>query len=157
MFVGSLNGKVARAYGSRGSKNLPSATRASSQWVWSNRQEAGIGTATLPASATLTFRSWPPGGIVGVLGLTPDQADRFDGIDQRRQVDAFAAQLALAMERAELAEETERARRKSKPSNSGLPPELRVTRLAYRLPSSPEPRARSWRVGVRSTMPHASI
>jgi len=51
------------------------------------------------------------GGIVGVLGLKPRDAQRFASLEQRRQVDAFAVQLAMALERAELAEETERARR----------------------------------------------
>jgi two-component system sensor histidine kinase KdpD len=53
-----------------------------------------------------------PGGIVvGVLGLSPEALDRFDSIEQRRQLDAFAAQMALAMERTQLVEATEKARR----------------------------------------------
>jgi two-component system sensor histidine kinase KdpD len=46
-----------------------------------------------------------------VLGLTPDEPNRFDQLEQRRRVDAFAAQTALALERARLAEETSKARR----------------------------------------------
>jgi two-component system sensor histidine kinase KdpD len=49
--------------------------------------------------------------MVGVLGLTPDDAQQLDHVEQRRRVDAFAAQVALAVERAQLAEETEKARR----------------------------------------------
>ena len=82
-----------------------------SQWVWSNEREAGLGTATLPGGSTLYLPLMASGGIVGVLGISPEQADRFDSVEQRRQVDAFAQQMAVAMERAELAEETERARR----------------------------------------------
>jgi two-component system sensor histidine kinase KdpD len=51
------------------------------------------------------------GGIVGVLGLCPKDPARFTELERRRQVDAFAAQLAMASERARLAEETEHARR----------------------------------------------
>ena len=82
-----------------------------SQWVWSNQKEAGLGTATLPGGATLYLPLTASGGIVGVLGLSPEQPDRFEAVDQRRQIDAFAVQIALAIERAELSEETELARR----------------------------------------------
>jgi two-component system sensor histidine kinase KdpD len=81
------------------------------QWVWSHRQEAGLGTATLPGGDALYVPLVASGEMVGVLGLRPEDKDRFDALEQRRQVDAFAAQLAMALERAELAEETERARR----------------------------------------------
>jgi two-component system sensor histidine kinase KdpD len=81
-----------------------------SQWVWSTQKEAGLGTATLPGGATLYLPLMASGGIVGVLGISPVQPDRFESVEQRRQVDAFAQQMALAMERAQLAEETERAR-----------------------------------------------
>jgi two-component system sensor histidine kinase KdpD len=46
-----------------------------------------------------------------VVGLTPTAKDRFDSIGERRQLDAFTAQVASAMERAVLSEQTERARR----------------------------------------------
>ncbi len=82
-----------------------------SHWVWSNQKEAGLGTSTLPGGSTLYLPLMASGGIVGVLGLSPEQPDRFECVEQRRQVDAFAVQIALAIERAELAEETERARR----------------------------------------------
>ncbi|HTQ04667.1 MAG TPA: sensor histidine kinase KdpD [Polyangiaceae bacterium] len=81
------------------------------QWVWSHRQEAGLGTATLPGGEALYVPLVTSGEIVGVLGLRPRDKGRFSALEQRRQVDAFAAQLAMALERAELAEETERARR----------------------------------------------
>jgi two-component system, OmpR family, sensor histidine kinase KdpD len=82
-----------------------------SQWVWANQREAGLGTGTLSGGQTFFVPLIASGGLVGVLGLTPEERDRFVPIEQRRQVDAFAAQMALAMERALLAEETEEARR----------------------------------------------
>lgn len=81
------------------------------QWVWSNRHEAGLGTATLPGSRGLYLPLSASGGLVGVLGLFPEDPARFGVVEKRRQVEAFAAQMALAMERAVLAEETSRARR----------------------------------------------
>ncbi len=81
------------------------------EWVWSNHKEAGLGTNTLSAGASLYLPLLASGGIVGVLGVTPDEPDRFHAIDQRRHLDAFAVQMALAMERAFLAEETNQVRR----------------------------------------------
>lgn len=81
------------------------------QWVWSNRREAGLGTSTLPSNPARFVPLVASGGIVGVLALRPQQPNRFESIDQQRQVDAFAVQIALAMERVELAEETHKARR----------------------------------------------
>jgi two-component system sensor histidine kinase KdpD len=80
-------------------------------WVWKNQREAGIGTATLPSARALFIPLTASGGAVGVLALVPSDAERFGSIEQRRQLDAFAAQLGLALERADLAEETHRARR----------------------------------------------
>jgi two-component system sensor histidine kinase KdpD len=111
VFTPDPSGKLAPVSAGTGLDEPSEGDTSIAQWVWSNQQEAGIGTATLPSGRTLYVPLMASGGIVGVLGLTPEQTDRFDDIDQRRQVDAFAAQMALAMERAELAEETERARR----------------------------------------------
>ena len=46
-----------------------------------------------------------------MLGLRPRDGAQFESIQERRRVDTFAARLALALERATLAEQTERARR----------------------------------------------
>ncbi len=82
-----------------------------SQWVWANEREAGLGTNTLPGGSTLYLPLIASRGIVGVLGVTPEDAARLSQLAQRKQVDAFAAQMGLAMERAKLAEEAEKARR----------------------------------------------
>ncbi|HEX6274455.1 MAG TPA: sensor histidine kinase KdpD [Polyangiaceae bacterium] len=105
------NGSLASSYSSSRVGEPSDRDLGIGQWVWSNRQEAGLGTRTLPSARTLFVPLIASGGIVGVLGLTPEDAERFDRIEQRRQVDAFAAQMALALERADLAEETEKARR----------------------------------------------
>ncbi|HTV24332.1 MAG TPA: sensor histidine kinase KdpD [Polyangiaceae bacterium] len=81
------------------------------QWVWLNRQEAGLGTSTLPSGDALYVPLIASGGIVGVLGLRFEPGARLDSIERRRQLDAFSVQLALAMERAWLTEQTEKARR----------------------------------------------
>lgn len=82
-----------------------------SQWVWSNQREAGLGTTTLPGGSTLYLPLQASQGMVGVLAITPDDPERLSRLAQRKQVDAFAAQMGLAVERAQLAEQAERARR----------------------------------------------
>lgn len=111
VFMAGPDGRVTRIHASLGLEEASERETSVSQWVWSNEKEAGLGTATLPGGSTLYVPLVASGGIVGVLGLSPEQPKRFDGIDQRRQVDAFATQMALAMEHAKLAEETEKARR----------------------------------------------
>lgn len=81
------------------------------QWVWANQREAGLGTTTLPGGTTLYLPLVGSTGIVGVVGLTPATPESLSQHTQRRQLDAFASQMALAMERAKLAQEAELARR----------------------------------------------
>ena len=81
------------------------------QWVWANQRPAGLGTTTLPGGATLYLPLLGSAGIVGVLGLTPATPTSLIRHSQRRQLDAFVSQMALAVERAKLAQEAEVARR----------------------------------------------
>jgi two-component system sensor histidine kinase KdpD len=112
VFVPDDRNKLICQYRSAGQVGpLPERESSVAQWVWQNEREAGLGTDTLPSVSTLYVPLMASGGIAGVLGLTPQDPERFVAIEQRREVDAFAAQLALALERARLAEETERARR----------------------------------------------
>jgi two-component system, OmpR family, sensor histidine kinase KdpD len=104
-------GHPVRAYATAGSAAPQERELGIAAWVWLNQREAGLGTATLPGGDTLFVPLTASGGAVGVLGLTPREPSRFEQLEQRRQVDAFAAQLALAVERATLSEETARARR----------------------------------------------
>jgi two-component system, OmpR family, sensor histidine kinase KdpD len=111
VFTSGPSEELERVYASGGLGNFSETDMSIGRWVWSNQKEAGLGTAALSSGTTRYVPLVASAGIVGVLGLTPDRADRFDSIEQRRQADAFAAQMALAIERAGLAEETEKARR----------------------------------------------
>jgi two-component system sensor histidine kinase KdpD len=105
-------GSMRRAYASEGASEVSERELSVARWVLTNVREAGLGTSTLPGGGTLYVPlSASGGGVVAVLGLTPEDPQRFDHIEQRRRVDAFAAQMALALERAMLSEETEKARR----------------------------------------------
>jgi two-component system sensor histidine kinase KdpD len=111
VFTPAPGGSVLSAYATRGPSETSERELSIAQWVWANQREAGLGTGTLPGGTTLYVPLLASGGAVGVLGLTPDDPQRFDQLEQRRRVDAFAAQMALAIERATLADETSKARR----------------------------------------------
>lgn len=112
VFVPDPSGEPRRVYVSVG-KAPGSSGRESGvvRWVLSNQHEAGLGTDTLPGYATLYVPLVAAGRVLGVLGLSPEDTRSFDDLKRRQQLDAFAIQLALAMERADLAEATDRARR----------------------------------------------
>ncbi len=82
------------------------------RWVWSNHQEAGLGTSTLPAGEGLYLPLSRAAGerSIGVLGIFPHEHGRFGDPEQRRLAGALAAQLAMAVDRVDLTEETQRAR-----------------------------------------------
>jgi two-component system sensor histidine kinase KdpD len=111
VFTPDSSGTLQRLYASATVGAASERADAIAQWVWANRQEAGLGTTSLPSSPALYLPLMASGAVVGVLGVTPEHPERFRPIDQRRQLDTFATQLALAMERARLAEATESAQR----------------------------------------------
>jgi len=79
------------------------------KWVHEHHQPAGLGTATLPGAAALYLPLQAPRGPVGVLGVRPADAHALDAPDQLHQLETFANQTALAIERAQLADEAQQA------------------------------------------------
>jgi two-component system sensor histidine kinase KdpD len=79
------------------------------QWVHERGQVAGQGTDTLPGSSALYVPLTGSRGTVGVLGLRPEDPRALQAPEQLHQLEAFASQTALAIERARLAEEAEQA------------------------------------------------
>jgi len=111
VFMPDSAGNLGRRFTTAGANPATERELSVAQWVWGNRNEAGLGTTTLPGGDTLYLPLLASAGPVGVLGLTPSEPEQLAEFGRRRQVDAFAAQIALAMERAMLAEEGERTRR----------------------------------------------
>jgi two-component system sensor histidine kinase KdpD len=88
---------------------MESSEVAVSQWVYEHGQVAGQGTDTLPGAAGLYVPLLGSRGTVGVMGLRPSDPRSLQAPEQLHQLETFASQTALAIERARLAEETEQA------------------------------------------------
>ncbi len=80
------------------------------QWVHDHEQIAGHGTATLPAAEALFLPLSGASGCIGVLAVQVQDWERLRNPEQRRQLETFASQIALAIERVSLARQTEQAR-----------------------------------------------
>ncbi len=75
------------------------------RWVYEHRQPAGQGTTTLPGASALYLPLVAPRGPVGVLGVRPPDRHTLDAPEQLHQLETFANQTALAIERTRLADE----------------------------------------------------
>jgi two-component system sensor histidine kinase KdpD len=79
------------------------------QWVQDHGEAAGLGTDTLPSSQALYLPLKGPQSALGVLGVLPVNPRRILLPEQFHLLETFAAQIALAIERAKLAESAQRA------------------------------------------------
>ena len=79
------------------------------RWVYEHRQPAGLGTTTLPGASALHVPLIGSTGAVGVLGLRPTDRHAMDEPERLHQLETFASQTALALERANLASDAQEA------------------------------------------------
>jgi two-component system sensor histidine kinase KdpD len=79
------------------------------QWVQDHGLPAGLGTDTLPGSEALYLPLKGAHTVLGVLGVLPANARRVLLPEQFHLLETFAGQVALALERAQLAEHAHRA------------------------------------------------
>ena len=77
------------------------------QWVADHGRPAGVGTDTLPAASGQYLPLGEEGRTVGVLGVLPSNVRRVLLPEQSHLLSTFAGQIALALERARLAEVAE--------------------------------------------------
>lgn len=78
-------------------------------WTYQHGQSAGRGTATLSASQARYLPLKTAQGIVGVLGVKPKDSESQLPPEQRRLLEAFANQAALAIERVQLADQARKS------------------------------------------------
>jgi len=69
------------------------------QWVYDQQKPAGHGTDTLPAAAALYLPLRAPMRTRGVIALVSPRMEDLQVPEQRRMIETFAAQIALALER----------------------------------------------------------
>lgn len=69
------------------------------QWVYDQQKPAGHGTDTLPATSALYLPLKAPMRTRGVMALVSPRMEDLQVPEQRRMIETFAAQIALALER----------------------------------------------------------
>ena len=79
------------------------------QWVQDHGEPAGLGTDTLPAAEALYLALKGTQSGLGVLAVLPANPRRVLLPEQYHLLETFAGQIALALERAQLADRAERA------------------------------------------------
>jgi two-component system sensor histidine kinase KdpD len=80
------------------------------QWVHDHARPAGLGADALPGAPALYLPLTGSRGSLGVLAVLPSNRRRVLLPEQRHLLEAFAGQLALALERAQLASAAESSR-----------------------------------------------
>jgi two-component system sensor histidine kinase KdpD len=104
------SGKLAHPAGQPEPASLRGADLAVAQWVQDHGEPAGLGTGTLPAAEALYLPLKGSQAVLGVLAVLPANPRRVLLPEQFHLLETFAGQIAIALERAELAERAQRAR-----------------------------------------------
>lgn len=87
------------------------------RWVLDNRHSAGLGTDTFPAAKALYLPMIASSGVVGVVGVLPEESENGFDPDDIRHLESFANQAAMALERVMLAKEAQEERLKAEAQN----------------------------------------
>ena len=85
--------------------SITESERAVATWAFQHDTPAGRGTDTLPESPIRCHPLKTSRGVVGILGVKPTDPTAHLTRRQRRLIESFASQAALAIERAQLAEQ----------------------------------------------------
>jgi two-component system sensor histidine kinase KdpD len=79
------------------------------QWVLDHDEPAGQGTNTLPSAEALYIPMATPNGVVGVLAVQAENANEPRSPDAQHLLDTYATQIAFALERIRLSDESQQA------------------------------------------------
>ncbi|MBL8484551.1 MAG: sensor histidine kinase KdpD, partial [Rhodocyclaceae bacterium] len=102
-------GRIVRPRGAALPDSLRTADLGVAQWVYDHARPAGLGTDSLPGSEAIYLPLAGSSAPLGVLALLPANPRRVLLPEQRHLLDTFASQIALALERAQLADQAEHA------------------------------------------------
>jgi len=86
---------------------------AAANWAWEHNRTAGRGSDTLPGAKRLFLPMHTGRGAIGVVGIDSDKPGPLLTPDQRRLLDALIDQAALAIERVNLVEDLDHAKRRA--------------------------------------------
>ena len=87
------------------------------RWVCDNRHAAGLGTDTLPAAKALYLPMIASTGVVGVIGVLPENSKNGFDPEDIHFLESFVNQTAMAMERVILAKEAHEERLRAEAQN----------------------------------------
>jgi len=79
------------------------------QWVLDHDEPAGAGTNTLPNAEATYLPMATPNGVAGVLAVQAENANDPRSPDARQLLETYATQIAFALERIRLADESQQA------------------------------------------------
>jgi len=83
--------------------------QAVADWAFRNRHPAGRGTDTLVSSGLLYLPLQTPASVLAVMGVRLENDADYRSTENRRLLDAFATQAAMAMERVQFSRQAEQA------------------------------------------------
>jgi two-component system sensor histidine kinase KdpD len=109
VLVPDANGRLRHPKSSPAVGSLLGADLSVAQWAYDKATPAGLGTDTLPGTVAQNLPLKGSHRVLGVLAVEPTQRRRLLLPEQRHLIETFAAQIALALERAGLQEEAEQA------------------------------------------------
>ncbi len=103
------DGKLRHPRGAAAAGSFRGADLAVAQWVQDHGEVAGLGTDTLPAAEAVYLPLKGAQAVLGVVGVLPANPRRVLLPEQFHLLETFVAQVALALERAHLAERAQHA------------------------------------------------
>src|SRR5215510_10891473 len=106
------NGSISVRSGYPPEDVLDEADLAAAKWAWEHNRAAGRGSDTLPGARRLFLPMRTGRGVVGVVGIDSDKPGPLLTPDQRRLLDALIDQTALAIERVNLVDDLDQAKRR---------------------------------------------
>jgi len=102
-------GRIRHPRGASTPGSLRGADLAVAQWVQDHGEPAGLGTDTLPSAESVYLPLKGSQAVLGVLAVLPANVRRVLLPEQFHLLETFAGQIAIALERALLAEQAQRA------------------------------------------------
>ena len=110
--------QVTVAY-AHGGLNLDEKEMTAANWTYEHGITSGNDTDTLASAALRYYPLRTSNGIVGVMGIQPEEQRAIIRLEQERLIAAFASQTALAIERIEFWKQICRTEKKTDESSSG--------------------------------------